>query len=104
MLRALKTLGIWEAASYIALVGVAMPLKYIGDEPLAVSICGAIHGGLWVAYILLIGIAWQRRVVTPRLGLILSVLSLIPFGPLLAHHRLVEPTPADWKRRAELED
>ena len=35
-----------EGWSFILLLGVAMPLKYIWGQPMAVSIVGAIHGGL----------------------------------------------------------
>jgi integral membrane protein len=39
----------WEGYSYLALLGIAMPLKYFADAPLAVTIVGSIHGFLFVA-------------------------------------------------------
>ncbi len=42
-----------EGVSYIVLLFVAMPLKYFGDMPKAVTIVGGLHGALFVAFIIL---------------------------------------------------
>ena len=39
----------WEGYSYLALLGLAMPLKYLAGMPLAVKIIGSLHGFLFVA-------------------------------------------------------
>jgi integral membrane protein len=39
-----------EGVSYIALIGVAMPLKYLFEMPLAVTYVGWAHGVLFVSY------------------------------------------------------
>ena len=80
--------GLLEALSYIALMGIAMPLKYIWDQPQAVSVVGMVHGVLWSAYMLLVFTAWQREVITLRWAALLAGLSLIPIGPLLVDGRL----------------
>ena len=41
-----------EGISYLVLLGVAMPLKYAAGLPLAVRISGAIHGLLFVGFVL----------------------------------------------------
>jgi integral membrane protein len=40
-----------ESISFLILLGIAMPLKYIWHEPLAVRYVGMAHGVLFVAYI-----------------------------------------------------
>jgi integral membrane protein len=40
-----------ESISFLILLGIAMPLKYIWHEPLAVRYVGMAHGALFVAYI-----------------------------------------------------
>ena len=47
----LRWIGIAEGISYLVLLGIAMPLKYIFDLPLGVKITGWIHGLLFVLYI-----------------------------------------------------
>lgn len=44
------TLGRFEACSLLALLGIAMPLKYLYDYPLAVRIVGMAHGLLFLVY------------------------------------------------------
>lgn len=39
----------WEGYSYLALLGIAMPLKYVAGIPQAVTIVGSAHGFLFVA-------------------------------------------------------
>ena len=50
-LNRLRTTGTWEAISYLALLGIAMPMKYAFDMPLAVRIVGMAHGLLWMLYV-----------------------------------------------------
>jgi integral membrane protein len=51
--RGFISLGRWEAFSLIALLGVAMPLKYIYGYPLAVRVVGMSHGILFIVYVTL---------------------------------------------------
>lgn len=69
-----------EGISYLVLLGVAMPLKYLFNIPEAVRIVGSLHGILFVAFMFMI--AWL--VVQKKMTLIEAVkafvLSLVPFG------------------------
>lgn len=40
-----------EGVSFLVLLGIAMPLKYLAGIPLAVRISGAIHGVLFLAFL-----------------------------------------------------
>ncbi|MGV3773094.1 MAG: DUF3817 domain-containing protein [Verrucomicrobiales bacterium] len=83
-----RTTGIVEAASYLLLVLVAMPLKYIWDMPLAVRWIGMAHGVLFVLYCL----ALLRVMVVAKWpfsrGVLYFLVSLVPFGPLVADKKL----------------
>ncbi len=54
----LRRTGIAEGISFLVLLGVAMPLKYLLHQPMAVKICGWIHGILFVAFLFL---AWEVK-------------------------------------------
>ncbi len=45
-----KLIAYAEVASYLLLLLVAVPMKYIFDQPLGVKIIGPIHGALFVLY------------------------------------------------------
>ncbi|MBS4042863.1 MAG: DUF3817 domain-containing protein [Chitinophagaceae bacterium] len=47
----LRLLGFGEAISWLLLLGFAMPLKYIWNEPTAVRYVGWVHGILFLLYI-----------------------------------------------------
>lgn len=45
--------AIAEGISFLVLLFIAMPLKYLAHQPLAVTVCGGLHGVLFVAFIIL---------------------------------------------------
>lgn len=47
----LRWIGFVEGWSFLILLGIAMPLKYLAEMPLAVRIVGAIHGILFIWYV-----------------------------------------------------
>lgn len=51
-LRRLRTFGLLEGISYLVLLFVAMPLKYVAGYPFAVQIVGSMHGGLFILFVL----------------------------------------------------
>lgn len=46
----LRRVALVEAVSYLILLGIAMPLKYLAGQPMAVKIAGWIHGALFVVF------------------------------------------------------
>jgi integral membrane protein len=51
-LNLLRKIGFAEGFSWLLLLGVAMPLKYLAGEPLAVKFVGWAHGILFIGYII----------------------------------------------------
>jgi integral membrane protein len=85
----LRKIAITEAVSFLVLMGVAMPLKYIGGIPEAVKVMGWIHG---VLFVLFCGALLQTTVVAkwplPR-SVMVFVAALLPFGPFVVDRRMV---------------
>lgn len=50
VLRWFHAIAFAEGCSFLLLLFIAMPLKYMAGMPLAVKIAGSIHGGLFIAY------------------------------------------------------
>lgn len=84
----LRIIGIVEGISFILLLGLAMPLKYIWGMPLAVRIVGSLHGLLFVLFLYaLLQVTIERkwnivRVMTAFMS------SLLPFGTFVFDKQL----------------
>lgn len=79
-LNSLRLCGFLEGLSFLALLFVAMPLKYWFGMPLAVRIVGSLHGGLFVLFVaVLVYVASERRWPLQRSALAFGA-SLLPFG------------------------
>ena len=69
-----------EGYSYLALVFIAMPMKYFMDMPMAVKVVGMIHGILFIMFCALLVKAWQEADWSHKENLLFFFASLIPFG------------------------
>lgn len=87
-LRQFRVVAYLEGISYLLLLGVAMPLKYLADLPLAVRIMGSLHGLLFVAFVVALArAAWARRWPLTR-PLWMFATSLVPFGMVVLDRAL----------------
>ena len=87
-IRLFRAVSFVEGISYLLLVFIAMPAKYMFDQPALVRVVGAAHGGLFVIFVLaLIAAVYVRRwsLATP---VIFFVVSMVPFGFLYIEHQL----------------
>ena len=48
-----RKIALAEGVSFLVLLFIAMPLKYLADMPMAVRIVGGLHGLLFVAFIVM---------------------------------------------------
>jgi integral membrane protein len=84
----LRAAGLVEGLSYLLLLGVAMPLKYLAGLPLAVKISGWIHGVLFILFCAALAQAmFTARWSIIRAGMIF-IASLVPFGTFVIDGRL----------------
>ncbi len=79
----LRLSSILDGISYLVLLGIAMPLKYMADMPMAVRVVGSIHGFLFVALCLFLLIALTTRRLSFGWCVVVFLCSLIPFAPFL---------------------
>lgn len=80
-LRRLRLLSLVEGTSTLVLFGIAMPLKYYSDMPLAVRIVGSVHGLLFVGLAVAFMLAIRRVPITKKLAAAGIVAAVLPFGP-----------------------
>lgn len=88
MLKKLTIAGYLEGTSFLLLLGIAMPLKYMMGIPEAVRYVGMAHGILFIAYIAIL-LMVVNKIKTPLWAMPAGVIgSLLPFGPFIFDHLL----------------
>ena len=79
-LRQLRLVALFEGSSFLILLFVAMPLKYVAGMPLAVRIAGSVHGALFIWFIVALYRAARARQWPSRRAITAFVASILPFG------------------------
>ncbi|MRI59118.1 MAG: hypothetical protein C6H99_06410, partial [Epsilonproteobacteria bacterium] len=69
-----------EGYSYLLLLFVAMPLKYLGGFALATKIAGSIHGLLFVLFCYQLFMVYSKGFISKKEASFYFLLSLVPFG------------------------
>lgn len=87
MLNIFRIVAFLEGLSYIALLFIAVPIKYLYGDPQYVKLLGMPHGVLFMAYIVLAlllssEMGWKRK----NLFIIL-IASVIPFGTFYVEYK-----------------
>lgn len=78
-----RILGWLEGGSFLLLLFVGMPLKYVGGDPVVVKALGMPHGILFVAYILLANIIAEEMNWSFKVRLAAFVAAVVPFGTFI---------------------
>ncbi len=87
-----RIISIIEGLSYLILVFIAMPLKYMFNYPMAVKIVGMSHGVLFILFFVALVMA-MNRYKWKFLGFQLFVYSLLPFGFILIEKIIMKNPP-----------
>tara|TARA_B100000965_G_scaffold2612_1_gene2069 strand:+ start:3280 stop:3549 length:270 start_codon:yes stop_codon:yes gene_type:complete len=79
-MKLFRLIAFLEGISYILLLFIAVPIKYLADDPTYVKLLGMPHGILFMAYIIL-SIYGKKKYKWNNLEFfIIGIASLIPFG------------------------
>lgn len=84
----MRLVSLVEGVSFLVLLGVAMPLKYVAGIPEVTSVVGAAHGVLFIlyalaAFALTLALRWS-----PLWFLGAMLASVVPFGTFYLDSRL----------------
>jgi len=83
-----RLIGLIEGTSYLLLLFVAMPIKYMLGDPSYVKIVGMTHGILFILFILIQIQASTKYNFSSKDNVLYFVASLIPFGTFFTDTRL----------------
>ena len=97
-LRQLRLVALLEGTSFLVLLFVAMPLKYLAGLPIAVRIVGSVHGLLFLMFLAALYRAGSQRGWPVSRWAIAFVSSIVPFGTFVfdrsLRHEIAAGTPS----------
>lgn len=82
-IRKFRMTAMAEGSSFLLLLFVAMPMKYIMGMPRVVTVVGAIHGILFLTYVAQLTKLRTTHQWDNRFSLYAFLASLLPFGPFV---------------------
>ncbi len=83
-----RWISLIEGISFLVLLGIAMPLKYIFDLPLMVKYVGWAHGILFIIYIYVVFPTAHKLNWNFSRTFLALVASILPFGPYIFNKNL----------------
>ncbi len=83
-----RLIALLEGISFLALLFIAMPLKYGAGMPLAVKYTGWAHGVLFVLYVILLIQVWIEYNWKFTKVILAFFASLLPFGTFVLDRKL----------------
>lgn len=88
-----RKVAVLEGISYLLLLLVAMPLKYLAGLPLYVKYTGWAHGLLFVLYAATLILAWQEQKWKFGKAVLIFLASLLPIAPFIVDRKLKDERP-----------
>lgn len=85
-----RIVALLEGLSYIFLLGIAVPIKYLADDPTYVKLLGMPHGLLFVAYIILAIVLGSKLKWDNKTLLFVLLASIIPFGTFIVDRKYLK--------------
>ena len=86
-----RIIAICEGISFLILLFIAMPLKYLAGIPEVVMAVGWIHGVLFIAY-MIAGLDVRKTHQWPFKKVLIAVAAaFIPFGPFILDRKILKP-------------
>lgn len=83
-----RVVSLLEGLSYVALMGVAMPLKYAAGMPQAVFAVGMVHGLLFVVFLLALArVVWEDEWKAKSIAIAILA-ALLPLGAFWLERQL----------------
>lgn len=85
-----RIIALLEGISYILLLFIAVPIKYLGDDPQYVKLLGMPHGLLFIAYIILAVILGSKLQWNNKTLIKVLIASILPFATFAVDRKLLK--------------
>ncbi len=90
MLKIFRSVALVEGVSYLLLFALSMPLKYWAGIREPNIYIGYVHGGLFIAYLVLATMLWRERGWSNKAYFYLILASLLPFATFYVDSRFLK--------------
>lgn len=90
-LNIFRIVALLEGVSYILLLFIATPIKYLLNDPQYVKLLGMPHGVLFVAYVALAFLFKKKFSWTSEEFLMVLLASILPFGTFYIDRKYLKP-------------
>lgn len=91
MIKTFRLIALLEGISYILLLFIATPIKYLNNDPSFVKLLGMPHGLLFIAYIILALVIRSEQKWNQKTTLIILAAAIIPFGTFYIDRKYLKP-------------
>jgi integral membrane protein len=89
-LKLFRVVGYTEGISFLLLLAIAMPLKYIFGYDEVVTIVGGLHGGLFILYVVIAAYLALKLRWSFLTFLTAGLASVLPFGPFIFDAKMMK--------------
>jgi integral membrane protein len=96
-IKRLRIIGFLEGISLLALVGVAVPVKYILGDPYWVRVLGPVHGLLFLLFVvntLSVGVEYGWKFGTTTWKVLVAC--VVPFGTFYIDRKILRVIPGSF--------
>ena len=87
-IKSLRAIGFLEGISFLLLLFIAMPMKYVWGNPILVKYVGMGHGVLFIAFLVILFVVYEKKKWSLKMFILGLMASILPFGPFVFDHKL----------------
>jgi integral membrane protein len=87
-IKTLRVVGVLEGISFLLLLFIAMPVKYMLDNPILVKYVGMGHGVLFVLFLVVLFIVCEKQKWSLKIFILGLLASILPFAPFIFDRKL----------------
>ena len=87
-IKTLRLVGLIEGISFLLLLFIAMPVKYMMDNPILVKYVGMGHGVLFIAFLVVLFVVCEKQKWSLSMFILGLIASILPFGPFIFDMKL----------------
>ena len=87
-IKTLRWVGFLEGISFLLLLFIAMPMKYLFDNPILVKYVGMGHGVLFIAFLVVLFVVCEKQKWSLKMFILGLIASILPFGPFVFDAKL----------------
>ena len=87
-IKSLRAIGFLEGISFLLLLFIAMPMKYVWGNPILVKYVCMGHGVLFIAFLVILFVVCEKQKWSLKMFILGLMASILPFGPFVFDHKL----------------